>query len=69
MNRTSGAGAIKGAARPAGSFILLLFAATSRLWGAAPELEFHCSRNGRRCRDSHEHAGSGGAAHSHLSGP
>ncbi len=42
MSRTSGAGRIKGAARPAGSFILLLFAATSRLWGAAPELEFHC---------------------------
>ncbi len=42
MSTTSGAGTIKGAAWPAGSFILLLFAATSRLWGAAPELEFHC---------------------------
>ena len=42
MSTTSGVGTIKGAAWPAGSFILLLFAATSRLWGAAPELEFHC---------------------------
>ncbi len=41
MNMTSGPGAITAAARWAGAFILLLFAAASRSWAAAPELEFH----------------------------
>ena len=41
MNMTSGPRAITAAARWAGAFILLLIAAASRSWAAAPELEFH----------------------------